>query len=248
MGVDYRLFGSLAWIWPIISPPEDYVEETDLFSKIIIENSKIDVKSLLHLGCGGGHNDYTFKKHFNVTGVDISEDMLRLAGKLNPDVRYKYGDMRSVNLNEKFDAVAVLDSINYMTTKDDLGSVFNTAYNHLEPGGILLTIQECIPGNIKQNSTEITIHSRDDVEITFIENSYEPDTNDPIVEETLVFLIRIGGKLEIYTDRHICGIFKLENWLELLNDTGFEVKQKKFELSTFKEGEYYPMLICSKPM
>jgi len=36
-----RLYGDLAWTWPIISPVEDYIEETELFSKLIIEHSKI---------------------------------------------------------------------------------------------------------------------------------------------------------------------------------------------------------------
>ena len=59
-----RLYGDLAWTWPIISPVEDYIEETELFSKLIKEHSTIEVNTLLHLGCGGGHNDYTFKKTF----------------------------------------------------------------------------------------------------------------------------------------------------------------------------------------
>jgi SAM-dependent methyltransferase len=87
-----RLYSDLAWTWPIISPVEDYIEETELFGKLIKEHSTIEVKTLLHLGCGGGHNDYTFKKHFKVTSVDISEDMLALAKKLNPEVNYQYGD------------------------------------------------------------------------------------------------------------------------------------------------------------
>ena len=76
------------------------------------ENSKIEVETLLHLGCGGGHNDYTFKKHFKVTGVDISENMLKLARKLNSEVTYYYGDMRDIKLTGCFDAVTILDSIN----------------------------------------------------------------------------------------------------------------------------------------
>ena len=66
-----QLYGDLAWTWPIISPFEGYIEETELFSKLIKENSKIEVKTLLHLGCGGGHNDYIFKKHFRMSPVTI---------------------------------------------------------------------------------------------------------------------------------------------------------------------------------
>ncbi|MHC2995545.1 MAG: class I SAM-dependent methyltransferase [Candidatus Atribacteria bacterium] len=245
---DRRLYGDLAWTWPIISPVEDYIEETELFSKLIREHSKIKVKTLLHLGCGGGHNDYTFKKHFKITSVDISEDMLRLAKKLNPKVTYHQGDMRTIRLGERFDAVTILDSINYIRTVEDLQRTFITTYEHLKPGGVFLTFVEQIAGQFKQNDTKYSTHSQGNVEITFIENYYDPDPNDISYEVTFIYLIHIGGELEIHTDRHLCGIFKLKTWHELLKAIGFEVKQMKFTNSTFVEGESYPMLICIKPL
>jgi len=243
-----RLYGDLAWTWPIISPVEDYIEETELYSKLIKEHSKIAVKTLLHLGCGGGHNDYTFKKYFKVTSLDISEDMLTLAKKLNPEVNYQYGDMRTIRLEERFDAVTILDSINYIKTVEDLQRTFITTYEHLKPGGVFLTFMEQIAGQFKQKNTTCSTHSKGNVEITFIENYYDPDPTDTNYEATFIYLIRVGGKLEIYSDRHLCGIFKLETWLECLKATGFEVKQVKFTHSTFTEGEFYPMLICIKPL
>jgi len=181
-----RLYGDLAWTWPIISPVEDYIEETELFSKLIKEHSRIEVKTLLHLGCGGGHNDYTFKKYFKVTSLDISEDMLGLAKKLNPEVNYKYGDMRTIRLEEKFDAVTILDSINYIKTVEDLQRTFITAYEHLKPGGVFLTFVEQIAGQFKQNNTTYSTHSKGDVEITFVENDYDVVLYFPEVLKRLV--------------------------------------------------------------
>ena len=243
-----RLYSDLAWTWPIISPVEEYIEETELFSKLIKEHSKIEVKTLLHLGCGGGHNDYAFKKQFKVTSLDISEGMLTLAKKLNPEVNYKYGDMRNIQLGEKYDAVTILDSIDYMRTVEELQRTFITACEHLKPGGVFLTFVEQIAGQFKQNNTTFSTHSKGDVEIIFIENYYDSDPTDTSYEATFIYLIRVEGKLEVYTDRHLCGIFKLEIWLELLKATGFKVKQLKFTHSTFTEGESYPMLICMKPL
>jgi SAM-dependent methyltransferase len=243
-----RMYGDLAWIWPIISPPGDYVEETELLSRVIKKHSKIEVKTLLHLGCGGGHNDYTFKKHFKMTSVDISEDMLRLAKKLNPEVIYRLGDMRTIRLGERFDAVTILDSINYMRTVEDLRSAFITAWEHLKLGGIFLTFVEESAGQFKQNKTQCSTHSQGDVEIVFVENDFDPDPTDTTGETTFVYLIRRRGELEIHTDHHLFGIFKLETWLDLLREVGFEIKQMKFEHSTFAKGECYPMFVCTKPL
>lgn len=131
-----RLYGDLAWVWPIISPPEHYIKETEQFCKVIREHSQIEVKALLDLGCGGGHNDYTLKRHFEVTGVDMSAAMLELARQLNPEVTYSLGDMRTVRLGKTFDAVTIFDSINYMLTVENLQAAFVTAFMHLEPGGV----------------------------------------------------------------------------------------------------------------
>ena len=50
----WRPYNEFAWTEHIIAPPEEYVEETNLFSKLIKEHSKIAVSTLLHLGCGAG--------------------------------------------------------------------------------------------------------------------------------------------------------------------------------------------------
>ena len=133
-----RLYNDLAWAFPIITPLEHYLEETQLFCNIIREHSKIPLKTLLHLGCGGGHNDYIFKKYFQVTGVDKSAAMLELARQLNPEVNYISGDMRSVRLENTFDAVVTIDSIAYMVTVEDLRGMFATVFSHLKPGGVFL--------------------------------------------------------------------------------------------------------------
>ena len=201
-----RLYSDLAWVWPIISPPEDYIEETEQLCKIIREHSQLEVKKLLNLGCGGGHNDCTPKKHFRVTGVDTSEAMLELARRLNPEVTYSVGDMRTMRLVKLFDAVAIFDSVNYMLTVADLQAAFVTAYKYLKPGGVFLTLVEETPEHFQQNRTQCTTHSRGDIEITFIENAYDPDTKDTTYEVTFVYLIRRGGRIDIETDRHVCGI------------------------------------------
>jgi len=242
-------YSELAWTETIIASPEEYIKETEQFSKIIKEHSTVKPKTLLHLGCGAGGNDYTFKKHFEVTGVDISEGMLEIARSYNPEVRYLYGDMRTIKLGKCFDAVAIPDSIGYMTTVKDLRSAIITAYHHLKSGGVLLIVAN-IAEQFTQNNFVYT-GSKGDIEITVFENNYIPDPAGTTYEATLIYLIRRKGKLEIHTECHIIGLFKLDTWLDLLKEAGFEVKQAKIEHSydCFILGEgKYPLLmfICTK--
>ena len=173
--------------------------------------------------------------------------MLEIAKKLNPEIFYQVGDMRTVRLKKKFDAATILDSINYIRTKEDLRKTFATVYEHLKPGGIFLTFVEQIAEKFIQNDTKYSVHSCKDLEIVFIENYYDPDQTDTSYEISFIYLIRHKGELEVCTDYHICGIFNLATWFEFLKVTGFKVKQMKFTHSTFKKGEYYPLLLCIKP-
>lgn len=247
MNNERRLYKDLAWIWPIISPPADHVKENEEYNRIIQVNCPNIPRTLLHLGCGGGHDDFTLKKSFNITGIDLSEDMLKLARNLNPEIDYQLGDMRTIRLDYTFDSVIIGDSIGYMLSERDLLAVFETAFVHLKYGGILLTLAEETSERFQQNKTLCSTHVMGEVEVTFVQNYYDPNRKDTTYEATLIFLIRRQGQLAIEVDHHTLGLFNLENWLGYLKDTGFTVKQTEFRAWDVEE-KIYPLMICRKPL
>lgn len=218
-----RMYSDLAWAWPLISPPEDYIAEANETAELIRNHSRLEPQTLLHLGCGGGHVDFTLKNYLKITGVDISNDMLDLARRLNPEVDYLTGDMRSIRLQQNFDAVIILDSIAYMLTEDDLRAAFVTAHAHLRPGGVFLTYAERISETFEQNHVESYSRYMGDFEITLIENAYDPDPSDTVYQSTFIYLMREKGELTIETDRHLVGLFPLTTWKEVLEEVGFSV-------------------------
>ncbi len=239
-----RLYGDLAWVWPIVSPPEDYAEESERLGCAIAEHAGTSVETLLHLGCGGGHNDYTFKQRFEVTGVDVSEPMLDLARRLNPEVSYYTGDMRAVELGKRFDAVVALDSMSYMLTEQDLRSVFATAYAHLNSGGVFVTTASEILEGFQQNKTVGFSRSAGDLDITHVQNLHDPDPTDTTYETSFVYFIRRGGRLKIETDRHVCGLFPLGTWVRTLRDVGFETRPPEYW--QYRETEGYTVIVGLK--
>jgi SAM-dependent methyltransferase len=243
MGIrKYRLYEDLAWTWPIISPPEEYAEEAEQFSSAILKYSKIPVKTLLDLGCGGGHNDFHLKRRFAVTGVDISDCMLENARRLNPKVRYLSGDILALSLGETFDSVMIADSIIYMLDEEELESAFRTAYQYLKPGGVFCTYAEEWPEKFVQNDIHILESNKDDISIIFVGINYDPDIADTTFESHFVLIIREGGTLRVEEDKHICGIFPLATWERLLNVVGFAVHWEEFE-----DTEVHPFFVCVKP-
>ena len=83
-------------------------------------------------------------------------------------------------------------------------------------------------------------------------NNYIPTYPGTTYEATLVYLIRRKDKLEIYSDRHILGLFKLEKWLDLLKTAGFDIINQismdhTYDRFLIGEGKYPRlMFVCRK--
>lgn len=218
-----RLYKELSWTWPIISPPQEYAEEAREFRDFLRTGALGEVHEVLHLGCGGGHVDSRLKRYVRIVGVDRSPSMLRLARRLNPEVTYCAGDMRSVRLGRTFDGVLLSDAGAYLRTPRDLGRAFGTAFRHLRPGGSFVTYAEHVREGWEQNWTEAIRGRHGDVEIVFVENRFDPDPRDTTFEATFLYLIRRRNRLTVETERHILGLFPKATWRRTLRETGFRI-------------------------
>src|SRR3954452_721282 len=112
-------YGELAVWWPLISPLEDYAEEAAEAASVL-QTASIPVREVLELGSGGGHNAAHLKRHFAMTLTELSEDMLAVSRRLNPECHHQQGDMPPLRLGRHFDAVFIHDAIDYMTTEAEL--------------------------------------------------------------------------------------------------------------------------------
>jgi SAM-dependent methyltransferase len=237
-----RLYRDLAWLWPLWEDVEAYRSESELFGRLIRKHANIKARTLLDMGCGGGKNAYQLKRHFDVTGIDKSVSMLANARKLNPECDFHRRDMRNFDLEHQFDSVFINDAITYMKTKQELLKVFHMAYKHLTPGGVMISYPDRCKERFKQNETTVWTSRHDDVDLTFIENDYDPNPKDQTYESTFVYLIRKRGRLKVEHDLHICGLFGLDVWRRLLGRAGFEVA----EVENREFGDI-PVFVCLKP-
>jgi len=125
---DVILYDKLAYLWPVISPPEDYADEAAYWREALRRRLGPGRHCLLELGVGGGHNLSHLAGEFDAVAVDISPKMLELSRRLNPAVEHHLGDMRTFRLpGRAFDAVLIHDAVSYMLTEDDLRAAFAPA-------------------------------------------------------------------------------------------------------------------------
>jgi SAM-dependent methyltransferase len=236
--MNWIVYNELAWTDTVLACPESYEEEAMNYVTLIKDFISVPFPTMLHLGCGAGGHDFHFKRHFQVTGVDLSQGMLELAKKTNADVTYVMGDMRTICLNKKFDAVVIPDSIAYMSTLEDLKQTLTNATSHLKIGGVLLIVAH-MKEEFKENNFAYT-GVKDDIHITLFENNHI--ISDSTYEAIMVYLIRQGGETSIYHETHTLGLFHYEQWLSIFK----ECQLKLGEINTdhlyddyiLEEGEY----------
>ncbi|MDE6937737.1 MAG: class I SAM-dependent methyltransferase, partial [Lachnospiraceae bacterium] len=110
----------------------------------ILKEYHIPNKMVLELGCGTGNmTERLADKGYDMIGVDNSEVMLEIAMekriKSGHDILYLLQDMQSFELYGTVGAVvSICDSINYITSDEELKEVFHLVNNYLDPRGIFV--------------------------------------------------------------------------------------------------------------
>ena len=99
---------------------------------------------ILDAGCGPGNfAKYFFNHGFEVQGIDLSEEMIKIARSKVPEVQFDLMDMRELNYNEEsFNGVCAAYSLIHIPQKDIANTLMG--FNRiLENDGILfLALQE----------------------------------------------------------------------------------------------------------
>jgi SAM-dependent methyltransferase len=231
-----RLYSEFATWFHLLTAPEDYAEEADIYYRTIISACESPPHTMLELGSGGGNNASHLKGYLKLTLVDLSSDMLAISEKLNPECEHILGDMRDLHLGRLFDAVFIHDAIMYMTNEDDLRRAFKTAYLHCRPGGAALFA----PDHVRETFRPTTEHGGHDDQLRglrYLDWSWDPDPMDTTYISDMVYLLKMGdGQVKVEHDRHILGIFPRQTWLILLRETGFHPEVIPFEHSQIDPG------------
>ena len=141
------VFGVYSKYYNLLYKDKDYAGEAQYIDGLT-QRYAPGAKSLLDLGCGTGRHDFELAKlGYEITGVDMSDEMLAAANlnlltqhkRFSSSLRFSSGDIRAVRLNQTFDVVVSLFHVmSYQITNDDLRAAFATAKAHLKPGGLFI--------------------------------------------------------------------------------------------------------------
>ena len=151
------------------SQGKDYQKETDYIVEVIRSNGVARKASLLDVACGTGNHLLHLRKHFDVEGVDVSLDFIRIARSKLPKTRLSVGDMRTFVTGREYDIVTCLfSSIGFMETQTKLQSAVRNMAKHLTAGGLLVVEPWFSPDKMMSGKVSMAVVDEDTLKLARI--------------------------------------------------------------------------------
>ncbi|PLT30938.1 class I SAM-dependent DNA methyltransferase [Peribacillus deserti] len=227
-------YGQFAYLYDELMKDVPYAEWVHLFKKQM-EKYSISGTKVLDLACGTGEISVRFAREgYEVTGVDLSEEMLAVAHAKTAgeglSVPFFQQDMTDLNGLGTFEAVTIFcDSLNYLESPEDVKAAFQSVYNHLEAGGLFMFDVHSVykMEHIFYDAT----FAQDDEEISFIWNSF-PGKEPLSTHHELSFFVldHASGKYDRFEEVHYQRTFSAETYQAWLQESGFELLDIIFDL------------------
>ncbi|PKR85245.1 class I SAM-dependent DNA methyltransferase [Heyndrickxia camelliae] len=205
-------------------PYEEWVN----FLKSKLQRNSIPGNELLEIACGTGELSVRLAKAgFEVTGVDLSDDMLTVASQKaiqnQVDISLFQQNMCELEGLGSFDIVTIFcDSLNYLRTPEEVQETFRRVYSHLHKDGLFLFDVHSIykVENIFHNNT----FADNDDAVSIIWNCFEGEYPYS-VEHDLSFFV-LDDETERYDrfdELHVQRTFSQEEYAQWLVSAGFEI-------------------------
>ena len=160
-------YGPLAGCYDGLTWDVDYSGWADFLERLFRRSGKT-VRTVVDLGCGTGSLTAELAaRGYEMTGVDLSEDMLAVAADKCASLENRplllRQDMSRLTLMEPADAVVCcLDSLNYVTRPAAVRRTFRQVFRWLEPGGVFV-FDVRTPDFLRSMDGQVLLDEREDI-------------------------------------------------------------------------------------
>lgn len=204
-----------------------YEEWSVYLIELLKENGITGEMAIADLGCGTGTVTMLLDKAgYSMVGIDIAEEMLTIASEKTYDseqeIIYSLQDMRDFALPYEVDAmVSIADSMNYITSYDDIRRVFECVYENLAKGGVFIFDLKTIHFFRDVLADNTYAENRDNSAFIW-DNSYDENTRNNCYD-LAVFIENEDGTFDRYEENHYQHGFETEEVLRAANEAGLDV-------------------------
>ncbi|MBO0996505.1 methyltransferase domain-containing protein [Bacillus sp. SD075] len=222
-------YGRFAYVYDELMKDAPY-EKWLMILTAKLEQYGIGGRKVLDLACGTGEMTVELARHgFEVTGVDLSDEMLLVANekavKFGLSIPLFQQNMAELEGLGQFDCVTIFcDSLNYLRNEEDIVKTFSRVHEHLKDGGLFLfdihsiyKMEEIFRDNTFAVNGE---------EVSYIWDCFQG--KEPYsVEHDLSFFVRDdeSGLYDRFDELHYQRTYPVEQYKKWLEQAGFTVSE-----------------------
>lgn len=190
----------------------------------ILDSNAVKGVHIVDLACGTGSiTEWLIKLGFNVTGVDISADMLTIAQNKLSGYEGRYSlvlsDIKNFEPVSKADAVVCcLDSINHLTSKKDVQSTFNLVKSYLKYDGLFVFDVNTLYKHQKVLADNTFVFEDDEFYLVWDNESID----DRTVRILLDIFIFNGSSYDRFSEEFTEIAYTTDELVNMLKEAGFE--------------------------
>lgn len=215
-----------------------YEEWAEYLTGLLKEYGVAPGSLVAELGCGTGTMTRLLSRAgYDMIGIDLSEEMLDIARYEHPeveeDILYLHQDMREFELFGTVAAIlSVCDSMNYITSEEELLQVFKLVNNYLDPGGYFIFDMKTAYNFDVLMGDRVIAENREDCSLIW-ENYYDKDkminqyditiyTKAEFEEEDVQEEDELPPLFERLEESHVQRAYPVERVVALLEQAGLE--------------------------
>ncbi|MFC1717236.1 class I SAM-dependent DNA methyltransferase [Candidatus Poribacteria bacterium] len=203
----------------------DYVRWADYVDKLFAHYN-LRPRRVLDMACGTGSTAILLaEKGYLMSGSDRAMEMLLSARdkaeKKGIPLQLWQQDMRDLAVSQPYDAVLCLyDSINYITTEEEMKQVFTRVSEALGPKGVFI-FDVTTEYNIVKHFDRQTFAESNEYFSYIWRNLYFH--KEKLCKTVLTFFLREDGDYRKYEEFHVQKIYSVAQIRKLLDQTGYNL-------------------------
>lgn len=223
----------------------DYGQEASEVRALLGRYHRGSGTRLLDVACGSGAHLEQLSSEFQVMGIDVDPNMLRVARERLPAAELRVADMADFDLGRRFDVILCLfSSIAYVRTLDKLKQSLASFARHLQPDGLIIIEPWYTPTTFTPDTVSVVEIEKPGLRIVRVNVSRSREGHSIL---DLHYFVAAPDGIRQFVENHVCGLFSQEDFASAASEAGLTLlhrpralrphgEERGLYLGTLKQG------------
>jgi SAM-dependent methyltransferase len=192
----------------------------------LLRSIQAGCRTVLDVGCGTGEHAHLLAEvhGFEVDGLDLSPDFLRIARAKHPAGRFYQADMSRFQLPQRYDAVLCLfSSIGYLKTLDRVAQALGCFRRHLAPEGVVVVEPWFPPGKMQSGVHSERLGEGAGVKVRRVGTT---EVDGRVSRVRFDYIIETRDGVRQATEIHELGLFTVDEMLAAFGEAGLSAEHE----------------------